>query len=145
MRLPPAAVAPALLLVSCLAAFARRPCDGRKSATCPARLVRCFAAHSAEAPPSLDHRPPKYCILEVGLEDGTALAFTDVRRFGRLSLHAEPLAEDPLNRLGFDPLVRMPDLQEFTALLRRYAHRQALKMKALLLDQASCCTAMGPA
>lgn len=80
--------------------------------------------------------PPKWWKLLLVFDDGTRFAFTDMRRFGRLSLHKDPLNEDPLNRLGFDPLLDMPTLARFTELLRGHAHRKALKMKALLLDQA---------
>jgi len=60
------------------------------------------------------------------------LAFLDVRRLGRIRLCAEPLNEPPISELGFDPILSMPNLEDFTPqVLRRKA-----PIKAVLLDQS---------
>lgn len=60
------------------------------------------------------------------------LAFLDVRRLGRIRLCAEPLNEPPISKLGFDPILSMPTLEDFTPqVLKRKA-----PIKAVLLDQS---------
>jgi len=60
------------------------------------------------------------------------LAFLDARRLGRIRLCAEPLSEPPISELGFDPILSMPSLDEFTPqVLKRKA-----PIKAVLLDQS---------
>ena len=59
------------------------------------------------------------------------LAFCDPRRLGRIRLRASPLTEAPIATLGFDPLLSMPTLDEYTtSILKRKC-----PVKALLLDQ----------
>ena len=60
------------------------------------------------------------------------LAFLDVRRLGRIRLCAEPLNEPPISELGFDPVLSMPTLEDFTP---RVLKRKAA-IKAVLLDQS---------
>lgn len=60
------------------------------------------------------------------------LAFLDARRLGRIRLCAEPLNEPPISKLGFDPILSMPDLEDFIPLVLK---RKA-PIKAVLLDQS---------
>ena len=60
------------------------------------------------------------------------LAFLDARRLGRIRLCAEPLNEPPISKLGFDPILSMPTLEDFTP---RVSKRKA-PIKAVLLDQS---------
>lgn len=75
--------------------------------------------------------PPKFTKCEFVLHDGTRVAFTNQRRFGRICLRADPLNEEPISRLAPDPLTDMPSLTDFTAALKA----SKLSIKALLLDQ----------
>jgi formamidopyrimidine-DNA glycosylase len=75
---------------------------------------------------------PAFWKLELVTDDGRRVAFTDVRRFGRIRLLRDPAAEPPISRLGFDALAGLPGAAELQAVLRR---RQA-PLKAVLLDQA---------
>ena len=74
---------------------------------------------------------PRFCRLELSLEGGRRLAFTDPRRFGRICLAQDPRSEPPVSKLGFDPLLDMPDSRTFKGLLAR----RRGNVKALLLDQ----------
>jgi formamidopyrimidine-DNA glycosylase len=56
----------------------------------------------------------------------------DARRLGRIRLRSDPLAEPPISELGFDPILSMPSLEEFTALVQK----RSCPIKALLLDQS---------
>jgi formamidopyrimidine-DNA glycosylase len=75
---------------------------------------------------------PRFWKLELVTEDGRRLAFTDVRRFGRIRLQRDPAGEPPISRLGFDALEGLPGAAELRAVLSR---RKA-PLKAVLLDQA---------
>ncbi len=75
---------------------------------------------------------PRFCRLELALEGGRRLAFTDPRRFGRIGLAHDPRTEPPVSKLGFDPLLAMPSARAFKAML---APRRG-NVKALLLDQS---------
>ena len=60
------------------------------------------------------------------------IAFLDARRLGRIRLCKTPLTEPPISKLGFDPILSMPDLEQFKkGLLKR-----SCPVKALLLDQS---------
>ncbi|TDL28852.1 AtMMH-1 [Rickenella mellea] len=61
----------------------------------------------------------------------TQIAFVDARRLGRIRLCKSPLSELPISALGFDPILSMPPLEEFSeSVLKR-----SCPIKALLLDQ----------
>ncbi|KAL5518666.1 hypothetical protein ACEPAH_349 [Sanghuangporus vaninii] len=62
----------------------------------------------------------------------TQIAFTDARRLGRIRLCKEPMKEPPISLLGFDPILSMPDPDEFS----RNVLRRSCPVKALLLDQS---------
>lgn len=75
--------------------------------------------------------PPKFWKIHLWLDDGTELAMTNARRLGRIRLQQDPEREDPIARLGFDPLYEMPPVPDFVDRLR--ARKGVLK--AVLLDQ----------
>lgn len=85
---------------------------------------------SAIAPGAL--WPPRFTKLDLELEDGGRLAFTNARRLGRVRLRERPREEPPISQLGFDPLVGLPSPQAFAALCAR----RRVPVKAALLDQA---------
>lgn len=62
----------------------------------------------------------------------TQLAFLDARRLGRIRLASSPLKEPPISELGFDPILSMPDYEEF----RKMVIKRTCPVKALLLDQS---------
>jgi formamidopyrimidine-DNA glycosylase len=74
---------------------------------------------------------PRFWKLELATDEGRRVAFTDIRRFGRIRLLHDPASEPPISLLGFDPLEGLPPTAELHAVLRR---RQA-PLKAVLLDQ----------
>jgi formamidopyrimidine-DNA glycosylase len=75
---------------------------------------------------------PRFLRLELSLEGGRRLGFTDPRRFGRIGLADDPRSEPPVSTLGFDPLLEMPAPRAFEALLRT----RRGNLKRLLLDQS---------
>ncbi len=75
--------------------------------------------------------PPRYTKLHLVFDGGSELAFTNARRFGRVMLRQDPRTEPPISELGFDPLLDMPALPAFAALLR--TRRGTLK--GVMLDQ----------
>jgi len=75
---------------------------------------------------------PKHWRLELTVEDGRRLCFSDPRRFGRVRLQHDPLNEPPLRDLGFDVLEGLPAAPLLGATLAR---RRA-PIKAVLLDQS---------
>ncbi|MCA9649204.1 MAG: hypothetical protein H6712_13970 [Myxococcales bacterium] len=88
-----------------------------------------LAAHGRKA---LDRSwPPRFWKIHLWLDDGGELAMTNSRRLGRIRLQQDPEHEEPLCRLGFDPLDEMPPVGEFVDALRR---RKGV-LKAVLLDQ----------
>jgi formamidopyrimidine-DNA glycosylase len=74
---------------------------------------------------------PRFLRLELALEGGRRLGFTDPRRFGRIRLADDPRREPPVSSLGFDPLLEMPSPQRFESALRT----RRGNVKRLLLDQ----------
>ncbi|MGA1392047.1 MAG: Fpg/Nei family DNA glycosylase [Phycisphaerales bacterium] len=91
-------------------------------------MTGAFSGYEASA----SSERPRFCRLELALEGGRRLAFTDPRRFGRLGLAHDPRGEPPVSRLGFDPLLGMPDARTFKALI---APRRG-NVKGVLLDQS---------
>ncbi|KAI0367522.1 AtMMH-1 [Pilatotrama ljubarskyi] len=65
-------------------------------------------------------------------EEVTQVAFLDARRLGRVRLCKSPLTEPPISALGFDPILGMPDLDDF----KKSVRKRACPIKALLLDQS---------
>ncbi|OAD73417.1 hypothetical protein PHYBLDRAFT_66028 [Phycomyces blakesleeanus NRRL 1555(-)] len=61
------------------------------------------------------------------------MALTDSRRLGRIRLvGGDPLKSEPISKLGFDPILNLPNEDTFTALVQK----RAMPIKALLLDQS---------
>mmetsp|Transcript_18372 Transcript_18372/g.39500 ORF Transcript_18372/g.39500 Transcript_18372/m.39500 type:complete len:570 (-) Transcript_18372:261-1970(-) len=87
--------------------------------------------------------PPKYWKLDLELDDGTRLAFTDPRRFARVRLLSDPLSKEPLVKLAHDALTQLPQLEEFRAALAALSRKKTLKIKALLLDQEAVVSGVG--
>ena len=58
------------------------------------------------------------------------LAFCDARRLGRIRLCTSPI--DAIANLGFDPILSMPSLDDFSVAIRK----RKCTIKALLLDQS---------
>lgn len=80
--------------------------------------------------------PPRFHKFLVVFENGVELAFTDPRRLGRIRILEgveTPLDHHPLNALGFDPILNMPSLGDFTKMVQT---RKNCAIKALLLDQS---------
>lgn len=81
--------------------------------------------------------PPRFCKLIISLDHPKGqvrFAFGDARRLGRVRLlrGEHPQSVPPVSTLGFDPLIKMPSLDEtFYAM----AWRKAVPLKSLLLDQ----------
>ncbi|KAI8610247.1 DNA glycosylase/AP lyase [Chytriomyces sp. MP71] len=77
--------------------------------------------------------PPRFCKFVITLDDGTQFAFADPRRLARIRLIKAPIeTQKPISELGFDPLLDMPDVTEFTRLLMK----PKKPIKSLLLDQS---------
>ncbi|ETO26410.1 hypothetical protein RFI_10723, partial [Reticulomyxa filosa] len=80
-----------------------------------------------------DEWPPKYYKLLLTLNDGTKIAFTDPRRFGRIRIHKiNPKQDKPVTGLGYDPLHGMCDLKTFCSLLETRACSVADLFRPLL-------------
>ncbi|KAI0325613.1 AtMMH-1 [Cubamyces sp. BRFM 1775] len=81
--------------------------------------------------------PPRFMkfILHLrsdGDAEETQVAFLDARRLGRVRLCKSPLTEPPISTLGFDPILSMPDLDDF----KKGVRKRSCPIKALLLDQS---------
>ncbi|KAF8528041.1 Formamidopyrimidine-DNA glycosylase H2TH domain-containing protein [Hysterangium stoloniferum] len=90
-----------------------------------------------QKPRELEAWPPRFMkfilhIAPTATEPASQLAFLDPRRLGRIRLCNSPLTEPPISTLGFDPLLSMPPLEEFSLAVRK----RACSIKALLLDQS---------
>lgn len=75
---------------------------------------------------------PRFWKVELRFDDGTRLAMRNVRRLGRIRLFGDPLREPPVNRMGFDPLLNLPNTKDLAAELAR----RHTPIKALLLNQS---------
>lgn len=64
--------------------------------------------------------------------EATQIAFVDPRRLARIRLCQSPLKEPPISALGFDPILCMPPLEDFSKLVLK----RTCPIKALLLDQS---------
>ncbi|KAF8488177.1 hypothetical protein JB92DRAFT_3090830 [Gautieria morchelliformis] len=60
------------------------------------------------------------------------LAFLDARRLGRIRLCASPMTEPPISNLGFDPILTMPNLEDYA----NAVCKRSCTIKNLLLDQS---------
>jgi formamidopyrimidine-DNA glycosylase len=75
--------------------------------------------------------PPRFTKIRMTFEDGGELAMTNARRLGRIRLREDPEREPPVGRLGFDPLLDLPDART----LHELTSRRKICLKGLLLDQ----------
>jgi len=96
-----------------------------------------LATYYRETPKSANTDwPPRFVKFILHLVDDVTgevdqLAFLDARRLGRIRLCASPLSEPPISELGFDPILSMPPLDDFSASVLK----RSCPIKALLLDQ----------
>ena len=74
----------------------------------------------------------QFCRLRIIMEDGTEIAITDPRRFGRIRLANDPLTEPPISKLGHDPLQSFPSARSLAKILAK----RRTPVKAVLLDQS---------
>ncbi|MEM8738580.1 MAG: DNA-formamidopyrimidine glycosylase family protein [Planctomycetota bacterium] len=75
---------------------------------------------------------PRFLKVELLLDNGQRFGFTDARRFGRVRLRDEPLAEPPLSELGPDAWQELPAADGWVEALAR----RRTPVKALLLNQS---------
>ncbi|WIA32132.1 hypothetical protein OEZ86_002982 [Tetradesmus obliquus] len=99
------------------------------------------------APQGAGSWPPRFhkLLLHFGPHpdrpDGPAsceLAYCDARRFGKVRLvDGDPAACEAITKLGWDPLLALPSLEQFGTALAAKA-KGAARLKPLLLDQSFC-------
>ena len=75
--------------------------------------------------------PPRFAKVHLTFDDGGELVFVNKRRLGRVRLRENPAAEPPISKLGFDPLLDLPSVGDFSDLVKR----RSVTLKGLLLDQ----------
>jgi formamidopyrimidine-DNA glycosylase len=76
--------------------------------------------------------PPKFTKLRIVFDNDCELVFVDQRRFARIKLRNEPLAEPPISELGIDPFAEeLPSADTLVAMLSKYSS----PIKSVLLDQ----------
>ncbi|MCO4774275.1 MAG: hypothetical protein KDA24_29885, partial [Deltaproteobacteria bacterium] len=76
--------------------------------------------------------PPRFWKLHLLFDDGGELAMTNARRLGRIRLREDVLGTAPVSKLGYDPLLALPSLEDF----ERRIGRKKTVIKSLLLNQA---------
>ncbi len=82
-----------------------------------------------------DQWPPKFSKLTMKMDDGTEFAFTTPRRIARISFHDSIEEEEPVSKLGFDPLTGMLSLGKFKDCILKLKGN----IKKNLLDQSFIC------
>lgn len=88
-----------------------------------------------------DAWPPRFAKLLIEFDDCIEMAFCDARRLAKVdSLQISDSKNIPFEvkhklKLGFDPLVSMPDLEEFEPLLESQLRRR-INIKTLLMEQS---------
>jgi len=75
---------------------------------------------------------PTFWKIEMLSTEGHRLAMVNKRRLGRIRLFDDPLREEPVASLGFDPLYEMRDAKKFA----ESVFKRKVAIKALLLDQS---------
>lgn len=75
--------------------------------------------------------PPRFSKLEIELDNGRRLAFCDPRRFGRIRWQQDPIHEEPLCKLGIDPIA---DPFSWDLFYPKLLRRKGV-IKGLLLNQ----------
>ncbi|CEP18014.1 hypothetical protein [Parasitella parasitica] len=82
--------------------------------------------------------PPRFHKLLITFTDPDTekqvfFGYKDPRRWSRLRLVSDdPLTSDPINKLGFDPVLALPDFETFRSMVQK----RSIPVKALLLDQS---------
>ncbi|CAK5280045.1 unnamed protein product [Mycena citricolor] len=76
--------------------------------------------------------PPRFMKARLNSTWQVVDAIFNARRLGRIRLCKSPLEEPPISELGFDPILSMPPLEEFSVLVLK----RTCPIKALLLDQS---------
>ena len=96
-------------------------------------LSKAEDAFQLETGPEADKTtwPPRFSKIVMRFDRGTELVMVNSRRFGRIRLREDPETEEPISKLGFDPLEDLPDLEAFSAAVSR----RKGSVKGLLLDQ----------
>jgi len=79
-----------------------------------------------------ENERPKFWKLELVMNNGKRIAYSDPRRLGRIRFRHDSVNEPPISLLGFDPVHDLISLSAFTA---EFAKRRA-PVKAVLLDQS---------
>ena len=79
--------------------------------------------------------PPKYSKMTMKFDDDTEFAFTTSRRIARISFHTNIEKEEPISKLGFDPLTSMLPLNKF----KKDILTLSGNIKKNLLDQSYIC------
>ena len=74
---------------------------------------------------------PRFWKIELEFSSGHRLAMPDPRRFGRIRMRKDPRNEPPISLLGFDPLLNMPTISQFSKLVAK----RTVTIKGLLLNQ----------
>jgi len=83
--------------------------------------------------------PPRFCKLELTLDDGARVAYADPRRFGRLLLRdGDAAGAPPVSLLAADALTPPPAAAMAALLAKRHA-----PIKAVLLDQNAVVCGVG--
>lgn len=75
---------------------------------------------------------PTYPKIILHLDDGTFLAYRNVRRIGRVRLLTDPLNDPPISALGFDAYLQLPPTKHIAAILAK----KRGPIKSILLDQS---------
>ncbi len=74
---------------------------------------------------------PRFWKIELEFASGRRLAMPDPRRFGRIRMRDDPRNEPPISLLGFDPLLNLPSVKDFSNLVSK----RSVTIKGLLLNQ----------
>lgn len=93
--------------------------------------LKLWSEAAPDSPRAMQGNILSHARLRITLDDGTEIAMTDPRRFGRIRLAQDPLNELPISKLGFDPLLDFPSARQLHTLL----NRRRAPIKAVLLDQ----------
>lgn len=91
--------------------------------------------YAREKKQNVNEWPPKFTKLMMKMNDGTEFAFTTPRRIARISFHETIEEEEPVSKLGFDPLTGMLPLGKFKDGILKLKGN----VKKNLLDQSFIC------
>jgi len=96
-------------------------------------LSKAEDAFQLETGPDADRAtwPPRFAKIRMEFDNGEELVMVNSRRFGRIRLRDDPENEEPISKLGFDPLEGLPSTGDFAQMVRQ----RKGTLKGLLLDQ----------